>query len=270
MTTTARQCLADAVAPLPGLSLERVTAEADLQVRVDRKYLVRLGTFERLMAAIGDRLSVLDIDHRRLFDYESIYFDTTDLTAYRQHAQGRRRRFKLRTRAYLDTGQCLLEVKLQGGRGETVKERLPYDLAHRHVLTESGRDFVLTHLEDAAVVDGLEEVVTSAYRRATLVDLAGGSRLTCDVDLLFAGGDREVHGPAGTVLVESKTDGRAALADAVLWRLGQRPMAVSKYCAGMALLRPDLPANRWNRELRTHFGWQPLREGPQVGPARHC
>ena len=33
-------------------------------------------------------------------------------------------------------------------------------------------------------------------------------------------------------------------------------------------LRPDLPANRWNRELRTHFGWQPGRTPqPAPGPA---
>ena len=79
-----------------------------------------------------------------------------------------------------------------------------------------------------------------------------GSRVTFDVGLAFtleAGGEqaRRREGPGGLVLVESKTVGVAATADTVLWRLGQRPMPLSKYCIGMALMRPDLPANRWNR-----------------------
>ncbi|TQM64538.1 VTC domain-containing protein [Humibacillus xanthopallidus] len=264
--TSAREGLAHIVEQLPGISLDEVTARADLQVRVDHKYIVTLGVFERLVAAIGHRLAVLDIDQLRVFQYESIYFDTGSLAAYRQHAHGRRRRFKLRTRTYLDSGECLLEVKLQSGRGETVKKRMPYALEHRHVLTPAARHFAVEHLGDAEVVAELTEVVTSAYRRATLVDLTGGSRVTCDVDLYFAGGGRERQGSTQTVLIESKTVGAAALADAVLWQLGQRPIAVSKYCAGMALLRPELPANRWNRELRTLFGWEPDRAAP--GPAR--
>ena len=52
---------------------------------------------------------------------------------------------------------------------------------------------------------------------------------------------RRREGPGGLVLVESKTVGVAATADTVLWRLGQRPMPLSKYCIGMALMRPDLP-----------------------------
>jgi hypothetical protein len=268
-TTSARQCLTHTVETLPGVSLSRVIAEADLQVRVDRKYLVQLGTFAQLVASIGHRLSVLDIEHRRVFDYESIYFDTGSLAAYRQHAYGRRHRFKLRTRTYLDSGECLLEIKTQGRRGETVKERLPYDIEQRHVLTPAARDFAAVHLVDAEVVADLREVVTSAYGRATLLDLTGGSRLTCDVDLYFAGLGRERHGPEGTVLVESKTHGPAALADAVLWRLGHRPIAVSKYCAGIALLSPGVPANRWNRELRTYFGWEPLRGAQPHGSLEH-
>src|SRR5690625_7828608 len=62
---------------------------------------------------------------------------------------------------------------------------------------------------------------------------------------------------AEMLLVESKTVGAAGQVDAILWRLGHRPVALSKYCAGLALLDPRLPANRWNRTLRRTFGWQP-------------
>jgi hypothetical protein len=259
ISTRARQCLEVSVGVLPAITLPDVIAMADLQTRVDRKYIVPLEVFQRLVATIGDRLFALEIDQLRVFQYESVYFDTATHTAYRRHAHARRRRFKIRTRAYLDSAECLFEVKMESGRGETVKKRLPYAMDDRHVLTPAARDFAMGHIGDAQAVAGLTEVVTSTYARATLVDLAAGNRLTCDVDMLFAASGRERYGPRETVLVESKTLGAAGIADAVLWQLGHRPISISKYCAGIALLRPELPANRWNRELRTHFAWEPHR-----------
>jgi hypothetical protein len=78
-----------------------------------------------------------------------------------------------------------------------------------------------------------------------------------DVDLYVADGARGHCGPGDLLLVESQTAGTAATAGALLWRLGCRPVSLSNYCVGMALLRPSLPANQWNRELRRHFGWMP-------------
>ena len=96
---------------LPPTGLMEVVAMADLQTRMDRKYLVPSEVFEQFVASMSGRLAALDIDGRRLFRYESVYFDTTWLTAYRQHAHGRRRRFKVRTRSYLDSAECVFEVK---------------------------------------------------------------------------------------------------------------------------------------------------------------
>ena len=35
--------------------------------------------------------------------------------------------------------------------------------------------------------------------------------------------------------------------------MGQRPVRISKYCVGLAVVHPHLPANRWNRTLRRYF-----------------
>lgn len=260
MTRSAREALGRVATGLPPTGLMEVVAMADLQTRMDRKYLVPSEVFEQFVASMSGRLAALDIDGRRLFRYESVYFDTTWLTAYRQHAHGRRRRFKVRTRSYLDSAECVFEVKTEGGRGETVKDRLPYSLVDRYRLTDQARAFALPRVGDPALVSELVDVLTTAYVRATLVDPECGSRITCDVDLSFDNGGQRRHGPPTLVLVESKTAGAAAVADSVLWRLGQRPVSVSKYCVGLAMLRPELPANRWNRELRAHFGWTPRRE----------
>lgn len=200
-------------AELRPVTLEVVLATANLQARVDRKYVVPLDSLADVLGTIGDQLHVLEIDGLRGFSYESVYFDTPSLTAYHQHAHGRRRRAKIRTRTYLDSGECLLEFKRVGSRGETIKERFPYRL---------------------------------------------DSRFELDVDLRFDGPSGGSYGPTqGVAVVESKSAGGDSPADRALRRVGVRPVTLSKYCVGMALLDRRLPANRWNRELRTYFAWSP-------------
>lgn len=232
-------------------------AVADLQTRIDRKYLIPTAGFIELIARLDGRMDVLQIGGRRVFDYESVYFDTPDLLAYHQHAHGRRRRFKVRTRTYLNTAETVLEVKTEGGREETIKHRYPYGLADRYQMTAPARHIVADRLDDPTIAHRLQESMLNQYRRATLVDPTTGSRMTCDVDLVFHGQHRHRAGPEDLILIESKTAGAAAPADTLLWRLGHRPAAISKYCVGLALLHPHLPANRWNRTLREGFRWAP-------------
>ncbi|MBT8217984.1 MAG: molecular chaperone, partial [Acidimicrobiia bacterium] len=68
------------VGDLPGISLAEVTAEAALLSRKDRKYLVPLDVARGLLGQDG--LRVLEIDGRRTFHYESVYFDTPDRVSY--------------------------------------------------------------------------------------------------------------------------------------------------------------------------------------------
>lgn len=270
MTTTATgDAVADAVSRLRPMGLDEVLAAAELQTRVDRKYVVPLDVFSTVLDQLRDDLHVLQIGTLRTFRYESVYFDTPDLSAYRQHAHGRRRRVKVRTRAYLDSGECLLEFKSVGARGETRKERHPYPFASRNELDAAARALAEGSVGASISPAGLQPVITTTYRRCTLVDPAHGSRTTCDVELHFRDPDGREVGPVdGLVVVESKTLGGGSPVDQELRRTGVRPLSLSKYCVGMALIDPTLPANRWNRELRAHFGWVPDRDPghvPQVG-----
>lgn len=245
------------------IGLTDVLASARLQTRVDRKYLLTVGQFAALAERLHGGFRALDIDGRRMHGYESVYFDTPDLECYRHHRQGRRRRFKVRTRAYTDTDEQLLEVKLEGPRGSTDKHRLP--CASGAVGRESaGLDthgwWFVAHVLDeygVAMPARLEQSLVTTYRRTTLVDPVAGARLTVDVDLEFSHGTQRVRGP-DRVVVESKSTG-SSLADDTLADLGIRPVSLSKYCVGLALTRPDLPANRWSRLLRHQFGWQRAR-----------
>lgn len=245
--------MAGALSGLPSVSLDEVLAEAALQVRVDRKYLVPIGTFVELVARLRDRFAVLEIDGRRSFRYESVYFDTPSHQLYRQHVQRRRHRYKVRTRSYLDSGECSFEVKLKSNRSETVKSRMPYSPADRGRLTGPAREFLGEQLRAAyglAVDEGLRPSLITTYRRSTLVDPVEHARMTCDVGLRFFDAGKSIAVLPDTVLVESKTAGRAGVADRVLRELRVRPIHVSKYCVAAALLNPDLRSNPWHRTVR--------------------
>jgi hypothetical protein len=238
------------------VGLDQVLSEAALQTRVDRKYLLTPEQFEGLGRRIGATFHVLEIDGRRVFGYESVYFDTAALDLFRAHRQGRRRRYKARVRTYLDSGACMFEVKLKGRRGETVKHRLPYRLEDRGRMNPEAAEFMAQLLaqEYGERLPELEPAVTTSYSRLTLVDLEAGARLTCDVDLVCSRGELRASG-SDLILVESKSAGSGSAADAALREMGVRPIGISKYCIAVALLHRTLAANKWNRTLRTHFGW---------------
>src|SRR5699024_2428638 len=130
-------------------------AHAALQTRVDRKYLVPQSLLEDMLADVGERLRVLEIDGQRDFGYRSVYFDTPELLWFHQHLQGKRCRFKVRTRTYLDSGLCRLEVKGKGRRAETVKKNKGYEAELAARLTPWAREFVGKRLGDHDLADRL-------------------------------------------------------------------------------------------------------------------
>ena len=237
------------------ISLDELVREAELLARVDRKYLLPVDVATGVMAGLDPRTRVLEIDGRRDFAYESVYFDTDDHLAYRLTAQRRRRRFKLRTRSYLDTGGCFLELKTKSGRGATVKQRIDYDPEDRARLTPRGRDYASralhAHGHGAALAHRLRPTLISRYRRTTLL-LPEGSRATFDSRMQWCSDGREV-GLSDHVIVETKSAGGASALDRALWREGHRPLGISKFGTGTAALHPELPSNKWARVLRDPF-----------------
>lgn len=264
VTLSAEAALREAAGALPPISLPELLATAELQTRTDRKYFVPLDTFVTFTELMSQELVALDIGGTRLFDYESTYFDSADFVTFRAHVQRRRRRFKLRTRTYLDSGECMLEVKLEGRRAATVKHRVAYPMDRRHELTPEAREFLGRILEGAygvAPPEGLRPVMTTRYFRSTLACRSEPARLTCDVALVCdaaapgapAPGSRQVlRARDQQVLVESKSVG-GSVADRMLREMGVRPISVSKYCVGLAGLHPELTSNPWRRTLRRHF-----------------
>jgi hypothetical protein len=241
------------------ISLEEVNARAALQIRVDCKYILPWPRFEAFIERLRATHSILEIDGRRVFSYDTLYFDTASLLTYREHVQGRRKRFKARSRLYVESGLCLFEVKLKGRRGETIKKKLVYDRALHGTLTIEARAFLdqcLLQGYGLAVAEPLAPTLGTCYRRLTLLAREATERVTCDLDLQFVGAAGERRAIAeGCVLIETKAKQEGGPTDRLLWRMGVRPVSGSKYCLGVGLLYPGVCTSPYRRQLRRYFGW---------------
>jgi hypothetical protein len=244
------------IGTLTPVGLDELNDTAALQTRRDRKYVLNPDELAGLLTALPPA-RVLEIDGARSFAYDSTYFDTPGLDAYRLAATRRRRRFKVRTRTYVDSGSCFVEVKTRAGRGTTVKERQPHDDAGH---LGGARTFVSARLADAGAppVPVLTPTLRSRYHRTTL--LLDDARVTLDTGLVWellatddVGSDEPRSAAIGDrVVVETKTAAGSgpSSVDRLLWRAGHRPDRISKYATGLAVLLPGLPDAPWRRLVR--------------------
>ncbi len=233
------------------VGLDEIERIAALDTRNDRKYVVGPAGATALLAGLSEQVAVLEIEGRRRFRYRSVYYDTPGLDCFRAAAHRRRRRAKVRTRSYLDSATATVEVKVRGGRGETVKSRLPVPGGNPRLVYPAAYRFVEEALGGLVPVESLAPALVVTYLRATLLDREMGHRVTIDCDVMWESPGGHTAGLPGLVVVETKSPGGTGPADRLLWQAGHRPVPLSKYGVGMAMLHPDLPANRWNRVLQT-------------------
>ena len=251
------------VAEFDPISLPELESHAGLQMRMDRKYIVDFETLERLLAQLGDDYLALDIDGERLQQYDSVYFDTPALRGYRHHLQGRRKRFKCRTRLY-DAMTCFFDVKLKGKRGETVKRRLAHSPSDHGSLTHEALAFLNGELiqEYGRTPTGrLVPILHTSFARLALTHVAREERLTLDFGLVLSrtGGGARYRMRPDHVLIEAKSGAQLGTVDRLLPRLGARPLSMcSKYCLGVALANPALPTNVYRPLLRRYFDPTPV------------
>ncbi len=228
------------------VGLAEVVDHAAQLTRVDRKYLVDRDVANAFLRALPGGFRVLAIDGRRSTSYSSVYFDTARLDACRDHVQRRRRRWKVRSRLYVEDGLCRMEVKTKDRRGVTTKA-VAVSHPDRHGRLEGAEvGFVAATLHERGIgldVGSLRPTAEVGYERVTLAETDQALRVTLDrsVQCRLDGG--RVWVDENWVLVETKGDLRPSEADRVLAALGARPRAFSKYVAAASLLSPHIADN---------------------------
>ncbi len=272
-TVTADDRVRAVLYPLDGVGLDELVDTAALLTRVDRKYVLPVDDALTVLGALAPTTGarVLEIDGARSTAYESVYFDTPDLASFRLTATRRRRRFKVRTRTYRDSGTTFLEIKTRAARGTTLKQRVAHDGCPTAL--GAGRTFVGRTLA-AEGIEGVPEHalapgLVSRYHRTTLLlpRADGAARATVDTGLTWQLDQPGAHAPLTwrvphLVVVETKGGSTPSDLDRLLWRHGHRPERISKYGTGLALLRPDLPDGPWRRVIRRHLSPSPGATAP--------
>jgi hypothetical protein len=220
------------------VSLGDLDERASLQRRVDHKYVVKLDVLDELLAELRADHDALDIDGYRTFDYRSVYFDTSDYRCFVEHVRDVKPRFKLRTRHYVTTEQCVFEVKVKKADGETTKESIDYSGETADELTDDARELIAETLGAVQVElpDDLQPTLVTQFRRSTLGLRDGPERLTIDRDLRMVCGDKALCLRGDRALLETKTEDGAGRADRVLRDAGVETVSFSKYRLGVGRL----------------------------------
>jgi hypothetical protein len=130
-----------------------------------------------------------------------------------------------------------------------MKSRLDYPADSSGQLNDSALEFIADVL-GAGNESVLAPTLTTIYQRSTLL-LPGDARLTIDTGF-------SATTPAGEgitlnefAIIESKSRQAPTVADRTLWRMGFRPIKLSKFGTSLAAMDPTLPSNRWTRALKS-------------------
>lgn len=222
-----------------------------LMKRVDRKYIIPLRLLPHTLDTLVPHYYIQEIDGIRLFDYATLYYDTSDYEMYKTHQNGNLNRIKIRTRKYVDSNLCFLEIKRKSNKGVTRKIRI-INKTPDSIKNEHSSSFL--SLNSPYSPDSLEEKVWSFYRRITLVNKEKTERLTIDLDISFRNKHtgRKVSLPE-LVVIEIKKE-RLSCSPVMdsLNRLRIKPKNMSKYCLGVALTEnpEEIKINAIKKKLR--------------------
>ena len=239
----------DGFAPISLAEMEAVK----LMNRVDTKYLTDEATLEGVLrdaAAAGYR--VLVADGARVSPYDSIYFDTEGLKMFTDHRNQKLHRQKVRTRAYVNSGEAFLEIKRKDNHGRTKKKRTGIPLAELPDFRadEAACRYLDDHSDFSA--EQVQPTLETAFRRITLVNPNRTERVTIDTDLRFKNFRTGLETALGdAVVIELKQSGRgASLMKDILLAHRVKVARVSKYCIAVTLTDPSARAGRFREKVR--------------------
>ena len=232
----------------PSIERERLGQDPIAARRYDLKSVVPPTTIPQLLQAVPADWQVVTSAGLALSTYSTVYFDTPELRLFRDHRQGRLRRFKVRTRRYAD-GHTVLELKLRGPARLTEKLRRNHQV--HGALTSDDLDWIEASVRGRAQPRKLTTLTVSAwtsYKRAVLRSPDGSERLTIDLGLTV-GVDGSPSASAHAAVVEVKSLAPRSRLAPTLLRLGARPVRLSKYAYAISTGH-DAHANRWRPAVR--------------------
>jgi hypothetical protein len=234
------------ISSFESISLEK-TDEVKLLNRMDAKFAFRAEKLPGILAQLSSSYYILEINQVRLQRYETLYFDTPELTFYLNHHNKRLNRFKVRSRKYVDSGSCYFEIKFKNNRRRTIKERNRQKGPQEEITGKQEQLLIsFTNLTSGMLMP----VIWVNFSRITLVSHTMMERVTIDTGLTFKNGLAECTYP-GVVIAEIKQDRSGSSVISNILHQEHIPGSnISKYCLGMISLNDKIKQNNFKQKLR--------------------
>ncbi len=225
--------------------------------RIDTKFVIHEDQLQEYMAELASKYYLLVINGESLHPYETLYFDTPAFNLYKMHHNGRRNRYKLRCRKYVNSGISFFEIKSKTNTSRTIKNRLQIENIPE-ILNETLNQYISEHTPGD--FQNFIPALRVFFDRMTLVNKKGHERLTFDLNLRYISNGREKK-IEKIVIVEVKQEKYSLSPFMELMKMHRQAQNfVSKYCLGITCLNKELKMNRFklkNIEL-TKLGYDIL------------
>lgn len=217
-----------------------------LMDRTDTKFTFSESQLFDILAQLKGDYKVLQIENKRQSTYKTLYYDTENLKLYLHHHNGHLNRYKIRHRTYVDSNTGYLEVKFKSNKGRTIKDRIKKVITPMNWEKDSS-DFLISKLPFNP--DELKPALWVNYKRITLVSDQLTERVTIDVDLEFVR-ENKVHKMENLLIAEVKQDKKNSSAFlAKMKQMHIREGSISKYCLGIALMKPAVKKNNFKEKI---------------------
>ena len=225
-----------------------------LMNRTDSKFCMHINQLPSILEDLRLYYSVLQIDDKVIFNYDNTYFDTIDNRMFLSHHNGKKNRFKVRVRNYVESNLNFLEIKFKTNKGRTIKDRV-----EKREFVSEFTDNEQNFLEKCSPFEGaqLEPKINSFFRRFTMVNNGFNERVTIDIFPGFKNGEKEIV-LNNLVIIEIKQS-KASDTAKITKVLQQNKICqngFSKYCIGRSLLEDDIKKNNFKPlliKLKKHY-----------------
>ncbi len=215
----------------------------ELMNRIDQKFCLHISKIPEILEKIKEHYSILEIDGKLVFQYNNMYFDTTDDQMYLNHHNGKLNRFKIRVRQYTQSNINFLEVKFKSNKGRTIKERINR-AEFETDFTEPEKDFIGNSSPFSGAT--LEPKLKNRFSRITLVNKQFTERVTIDFSPEFKNQEKEITLDfLAIVEVKQNKWSDSALFTKTLKELKIENQGFSKYCIGRSLLEENIKKNNF-------------------------
>lgn len=226
------------------ISLEEIKGLA-VSDRLETKFIFHKKDLNEILSHLEDAYRVLEVNGETYRKYENHYFDTPDYELYKRHHNGRTDRFKLRRRTYQGSGDTFLELKLKKTNGRSFKKRLQIEAGNEQQQSRFLEQNL--SLDPRKLLPSLEV----SYQRCTLVSKNLKERITLDTDLSISRNNQSINFEQLVIAEVKQADKYSSPFKELMKKRFIRPVALSKYCLGVASLIPGVKRNNFKPLLIT-------------------